>query len=159
MANKGFVAVVEAEVAPPQIDSRVPHNTLEQISESLSFSPRPLTNGRLIHVTAGGDYKATKKTNLHRLYDIESVGIVSIYEHDYVTSGTVVLTAEESLNSNISGQRASMFVLKSPSKTIRVIADWHTDRLTYNLQLWSTYHRKVDLLRQIQHIVEQLTSR
>jgi hypothetical protein len=142
MAYRGYVDAAEDEVRRPKIRDQPAVGTYADLAP-LSFAPLNFQHGVLLARDIGRQANAAHATSMTRIYDVPTVALVLLREHDYVTERALVTVTRESVNSTVRDWPACLKVLFAPSGNCRCLLTWWTPRMMYLLQTW-TSSRKPD---------------
>ena len=142
MAYRGYVDAGEDEVRRPEFRVRRAIDTYAD-SAPLSFAPLNFQHGVLLARDIGHQSGAARATSMTRIYDVPTVALVLLREHDYVSERALVTITRESVNSTVRDWPACLQVWFAPSGNCRCFLTWWTPRMMYLLQTW-TSNRKPD---------------
>jgi hypothetical protein len=131
MAYRGYVDAAEDEVRRPEIFGQRAIDTYAD-SAPLSFAPVNFHHGVLLARDIGCPADAAHATSMTRIYDVPTVALVLLREHDYVTERALVTVTRESVNSTV------LDVWLAPSGNCRCLLTWWTPRMMYLLQTWTS---------------------
>jgi hypothetical protein len=140
MAYRGYVDAAEDEVRRPEIRGQRAIDTYAD-SAPLSFAPANFQHGVLLARDIGRQADAAHATGMTRIYDVPTVALVLLREHDYVTERVLVTIARESVNSTVRDWPACLEVWFAPSGNCRCLLTWWTSRMMYLLQTWTSSHK------------------
>jgi hypothetical protein len=142
MAYRGYVDAAEDEVCRPEIRGQRAIDTYAD-SPPLSFAPVNFQHGVLLARDIGRQADAAHATSMTRVYDVPTVALVLLHEHDYVTGRVRLTVTRESVNSTVRDWPACLEVWFAQSGNCRCFLTWWTPRMMYLLQTW-TSNRKPD---------------
>jgi hypothetical protein len=140
MAYRGYIDATEDEVHRPAIHGQRAIDTYVD-SAPLSFAPANFQHGVLLARDIGRQADAAHATSMTRIYDVPTVALVLLREHDYVTERGLVTIARESVNSTVRDWPACLEVWFAPSGNCRCLLTWWTSRMMYLLQTWTSSHK------------------
>jgi hypothetical protein len=139
MSRRFAMRSIAIRIAPMQ-RTRSPES-IEQ--EQVCLGPANFQHGVLLARDIGRQADAVHAASMTRIYDVPTVALVLLREHDYVTDRALVTVTRESVNSTVRDWPACLEVWLAPSGNCRCFLTWWTPRMMYLLQTW-TSSRKPD---------------